>query len=58
MKGFSAVKIRDRFLRNVHEDDEDQYKLLLTQTDKESLIATDRSEADAQRVFGASKGEL
>ena len=37
--GFSAKKLRHYYLLNPLEEDERGYKLLLTQTDKESLIA-------------------
>ena len=39
IEGFSAKKIRDYYLLNPNEDGESRYKLLLTQTDKESLLA-------------------
>lgn len=39
LEGFSAVKIRSYFLTNPLEKGEKHYKLLLSQTDKESLIA-------------------
>lgn len=39
VKGYSAVKLRNRYLKNPDEDDEDAYKLLLTQTDKSTLLA-------------------
>ncbi len=39
LKGFSAVKLRHYYLLNSLEKDEDRYKLLLTQTDKASLLA-------------------
>ncbi len=38
-KGFSAVKIRNRYLQNADEDEEDTFKLILTQNDKETLLA-------------------
>ena len=38
-KGFSAVKLRHYYLLNDLEKDEDRFKLLLTQTDKASLLA-------------------
>ena len=37
--GFSARKIRDRYLADPLEDGDRSFKLVLTQTDKESLIA-------------------
>jgi uncharacterized protein with ParB-like and HNH nuclease domain len=37
--GFSARKLRNYYLLNPEENDERHYKLLLTQTDKESLLA-------------------
>lgn len=37
--GFSAKKIRHYYLLNMLEEGESRYKLLLTQTDKDSLIA-------------------
>ena len=39
IKGFSAVKIRNRYLQNADEDDEDTFKLILTQNDKQTLLA-------------------
>jgi uncharacterized protein with ParB-like and HNH nuclease domain len=39
LEGFSAKKIRNYYLLNPLEDDEKRYKLLLTQTDKQSLLA-------------------
>jgi uncharacterized protein with ParB-like and HNH nuclease domain len=39
MEGFSARKLRNYYLRNPEEGGEGQYKLLLSQTDKTSLIA-------------------
>lgn len=37
--GFSAPKLRSRYLRDPLEDGERRYKLLLTQTDKETLLS-------------------
>ena len=37
--GFSARKLRNRYLRDPLEDGERSYKLLLTQTDKETLLS-------------------
>ena len=37
--GFSAKKVRERYLINPLEEGERRFKLLLTQTDKESLLA-------------------
>lgn len=37
--GFSAIKLRHYYLLNTLEADERHYKLLLTQTDKDSLLA-------------------
>jgi uncharacterized protein with ParB-like and HNH nuclease domain/predicted transport protein len=37
--GFSATKIRAYYLLNEHEEGEQAFKLILTQTDKETLIA-------------------
>jgi len=37
--GFSAKKLRSYYLLNTLEDDERRYKLLLTQTDKQSLLS-------------------
>jgi uncharacterized protein with ParB-like and HNH nuclease domain len=37
--GFSAKKLRNYYLLNPLEDGEERYKLLLTQTDKQSLLA-------------------
>lgn len=39
VSGFSATKIRAYYLLNEHEEGERAFKLLLTQTDKETLIA-------------------
>jgi uncharacterized protein with ParB-like and HNH nuclease domain/predicted transport protein len=39
LDGFSARKLRNYYLLNPLEDDERRYKLVLTQTDKDSLIA-------------------
>lgn len=39
VKGFSAKKLRSYYLLNQHEDGEDRYKLLLTQTDKTTLLS-------------------
>ena len=39
LEGFSAKKLRNYYLLNPLEDEEGRYKLLLTQTDKASLIA-------------------
>ena len=39
VKGFSAVKLRSYYLLNPLEEDDQHYKLLLTQTDRDSLIA-------------------
>ena len=39
LEGFSAKKLRNYYLLNPLEDGERAYKLLLTQTDKESLLA-------------------
>ena len=39
LDGFSAKKLRNYYLLNPLEDDERRYKLLLTQTDKQSLLA-------------------
>ena len=39
VKGFSAKKLRNYYLLNQDEEGEDRYKLLLTQTDKTSLLA-------------------
>jgi uncharacterized protein with ParB-like and HNH nuclease domain/predicted transport protein len=38
-EGFSAKKIRNRYLLNAEEDGERQFKLLLSQTDKDTLTA-------------------
>lgn len=38
VKGFSSEKIRNNYLLNVLEKDETRYKLLLSETDKESLL--------------------
>lgn len=39
LEGFSARKLRNYYLLNAEEDGEKRYKLLLTETDKESLLA-------------------
>lgn len=39
LAGFSAKKLRNYYLLNPLEDNEPRYKLLLTQTDKQSLLA-------------------
>jgi uncharacterized protein with ParB-like and HNH nuclease domain/predicted transport protein len=39
VKGFSAVKLRSYYLLNPLEEDEQHFKLLLTQTDRHSLLA-------------------
>lgn len=39
LKGFSAVKVRSYYLLNPLEEDDQHYKLLLTQTDRDSLVA-------------------
>lgn len=39
LTGFSATKIRNRYLTDRDENGEDRYKLLLTQVDKRSLMA-------------------
>lgn len=39
VEGFSARKIRNYYLRNPDEDGDRYFKLLLTQTDRESLLA-------------------
>ena len=39
LKGFSAKKLRNNYLLNSNEEGEDHYKLILTQTDKKSLLA-------------------
>jgi uncharacterized protein with ParB-like and HNH nuclease domain len=39
LKGFSAVKLRSYYLLNPLEEDDQHYKLLLTQTDRNSLVA-------------------
>lgn len=39
LEGFSAKKLRNYYLLNPLEEKEQRYKLLLTQTDKESLLA-------------------
>ena len=39
LDGFSAKKLRNYYLLNPLEDDERRFKLLLTQTDKQSLLA-------------------
>jgi len=38
LEGFSAKKLRNYYLLNTLEDDEKRYKLILTQTDKKSLL--------------------
>ena len=39
LKGFSSKKLRNYYLLNPDEEEEDRYKLILTQTDKKSLLA-------------------
>ena len=39
VEGFSAKKLRNRYLRDPDENGEAKYKLLLTQTDKQTLLA-------------------
>ena len=39
VKGFSARRLRNHYLVNPEEDDQQRFKLLLTQTDKETLLA-------------------
>ena len=39
VNGFSAKKLRDRYLRDPNEDGDAAHKLVLTQTDKETLLA-------------------
>nr|WP_090344923.1 DUF262 and DUF1524 domain-containing protein [Mycolicibacterium malmesburyense]CRL76808.1 hypothetical protein CPGR_04098 [Mycolicibacterium malmesburyense] len=39
IKGFSATKLRSYYLLNALEEDEARYKLLLSETDKETLLA-------------------
>ena len=39
LEGFSAIKLRSYYLLNTLEDGQQRYKLLLTQTDKETLLA-------------------
>ena len=39
VNGFSASNLRNRYLRDPKKDGEAAYKLLLTQTDKETLLA-------------------
>ena len=39
LKGFSAKKIRNYYLLNQDEEGEDRFKMLLTQTDKASLLS-------------------
>ena len=39
LKGFSSKKLRNYYLLNKDEEGEDHYKLILTQTDKKSLLA-------------------
>ncbi len=39
IKGFSALKLRSYYLLNPLESDDQRFKLLLTQTDRDSLIA-------------------
>ncbi len=45
VKGFSARKLRNYYLLNPDEDGEDRFKLLLTQTDRTSLLALIEQEA-------------
>ena len=39
VKGFSARRLRNHYLFNPEEEDQQRYKLLLTQTDRETLLA-------------------
>ena len=50
LRGFSSTILRDRYLRDPHEDGEAAYKLLLTETDKQTLISIiDRKPYPAHR---------
>ena len=48
--GFSAKKVRSRYLLDTEEDDERRFKLLLTQTDKKSLIALMRQKPEPEEA--------
>lgn len=49
MDGFSAKKLRHYYLLNALEDGQQRYKLLLTQTDKQTLLAiVERKSTPAQ----------
>ena len=48
--GFSARKIENRYLRDPDEDGERSYKLILTQADKDTLIAVVRGKSPPEEV--------
>ena len=56
--GFSAQKLRNYYLLNPLEKDERGYKLLLTQTDKASLMALMRQNAPPSAGVAPSRGEF
>lgn len=58
VEGFSAVKIRHYYLQNPLESGERGYKLLLTQTDKTSLLALMKTTAVARRSLDPDQGQL
>lgn len=48
VRGFSAPKLRDNYLLEPHEDGESAQKLLLTQNDRNTLIAIVRGQLDME----------
>ncbi len=58
LDGFSARKLRNYYLLNPLEDGERGFKLLLTQTDKDSLLGPTASETLAGAAFTAHSGEF
>jgi len=60
IEGFSPNKLRAYYLVNREEEGEKHYKLILTQTDKESLIALLSSvrQGTTQGPLGTNRGEL
>ena len=51
--GFSAKKLRHYYLLNPLEDDRQRYKLLLTQTDEQTLLAIVEQKAIAHSALPA-----
>ena len=58
MDGFSAKKLRNYYLLNPLEDGERRYKLLLTQTDKQTLLSLLEQRALPGPALAAAEGEL